>query len=205
MKQSFQVLSEKLLDRILEVDKHQSRVKSGMSPGAQSPKLLQAQGSRLPVPSISEYQFELIRKKSQRLYYLIEFMLASGCRISEALAVNPIDINSLGMVKLKAKKGSKSRIVHPGKSIQFLLECRQKGEYPWSHFSRYFVYRNFKAVGINFKFNDNTNSSVTHAIRHIVAQSNKNAGFEIESTQYQLGHKSINSTKHYHDRTEERK
>lgn len=198
MKQSFAILSEKLLDRLLEVDTQKHRYKSGLTPPAQTPKLLQLQSRPECQVNISEAVTSRIQTQNPRLFYLIEFMSASGCRISEALAVKANNITSTGHVKIKALKGSVDRIVSSGMATKFMQDCKTKNISPWADWSRHFVYREFKKIGVSMSLPGKSRKAVTHAFRHQLAKSIQSANMQITDTQKALGHKSINSTKHYH-------
>lgn len=197
MKQSFTILSEKLLDRILETNNTKLRSKSVPTPSAQSSKMLLSRAQADPIGLVSGHVLERIKNQNHQLYYLIEFMKASACRVTEALSIKPNDITSTGHVKINALKGSKSRIIHPGLSVTFILDCKSKSVQPWQGWSRFYVYREFKKFGINLTVAGKTNSKVTHAFRHTLAQSIKKANMGMSIAKDALGHKSIRSTKHY--------
>jgi len=126
-------------------------------------------------------------------------MEATGCRVSEALQLKPTDITTTGLVKLSSLKGSDKRIVHSGNAMKFLLDCKKKNHILWNEWTRQFVYREFKKLGIGQQFGRSSTKSVTHYFRHIIAKSIKNENMNMTDTKKFLGHKSIKSTAHYHE------
>lgn len=199
MRQSFQRLTENLLDRLLDTKTRKVRSKSATTPPAQSETLLQIREPHTKYKSIPSGTMETIRKEQPQLYYLIQFMIASACRVSEALAITPQMITSTGHVKIKAAKGSQDRIVHAGMSMEYFIKCRTSAKSPFENWSRWFVYRQFKKYGIGIQLRGRKNKSITHALRHEVAKANQSQQFTIKDTKKQLGHKSPRSTKYYHE------
>lgn len=205
MKNDFRVLSTRLLDRLLEVDSSKSRVKSGISPPAQFETLLPARGNPDPKNSAHVSRLAQIKKENVILWYLIQFMLASASRVSEALNITPSRITQTGHVKIIAGKGSQNRIVHAGLSVDYFLLCKANSIKPFDGWSRFYVYRQFKRYGIGLHLPGRSNKAVTHSIRHAVAMANVKESFNLTDTQSQLGHKSTRSTKYYHESEPKRK
>lgn len=205
MKNDFRILSTRLMDRLLEVDSTQRRVKSGASPAAQSVTLLQRPSDPLKDYSTIESKLDHIKKQDLKLWYLIQFMIASACRISEVLSIIPSRITRTGHVKLIASKGSTNRIVFAGLAAEYMIKSKANNASPFEGWSRFYVYRQFKKYGIQSQYHGRKNKSVTHSIRHTVALANAKEAFEISDTQLQLGHKSTKSTKYYHESESSRK
>lgn len=199
MKNRFTVLSDRLLDRILETAPTKHRTKSGLTPSAQTVTQLQT-GYR---PTASEFDIDTLLRRipdhEVQLKELVKFMIATGTRISEALQVNHSEITRTGMVLIRAKKGSNNRMISPGLATQYLLNCKKSRINPWEGWSRFFVYRQFKKYGITSQANNKSRNKVTHSLRHEVAKGIKAAGMEIEITKLALGHKNLNSTSYYHE------
>jgi site-specific recombinase XerD len=198
-KQSFQILTARLLDRELGLLPSQHRDKSGIGPPVRTvtKNQLQDPGDR----PVETFRINLAGnlKESHPLKQLIYFMEATGCRISEAINLKPTDITSTGLVKLKSLKGSEKRMLHSGKSMEYLLTCKKRNHIDWNEWTRQFVYREFKKLGIGQQFGNSKTKSVTHYFRHIIAKSIKNEDMSMTDTKKFLGHKSIKSTARYHE------
>jgi len=80
----------------------------------------------------------------------------------------------------------------------YLRYSKAIGQNPCSDFNRFFVYRFFKKYSISLSIGNGRNKKVTHAFRHLVSKSMKDAGMSLEDNQQMLGHVNINSTKYYH-------
>lgn len=199
MKQSFTVLSEKLLNRLLDTQSQKVRYNSGTNPVAQIENLLHT-GSNSGRPiGVSDTQLEAIQRQDPQLYWLLQFLLSSACRISEALAIEPWDITENGMVKINTLKRGKPRIVHAGSAMKFLLDCKRNSLKPWKEFNRFYVHRQFKKYGIETHLPGRKKKTVTHLPRHYVAKQIQKAGMEIQLSQQALGQSSVKSTRYYHE------
>lgn len=198
MKQSFQLLTEKVLDRMLETSTYQLRSKPAPTPSAQTTRLRSDITQAQEVNLVSVTTKERIKLESYPLAMLIEFMEASGCRVSEALSIKSTDITQMGHVKIKAKKGSNDRVISSGMATEYMRDCYKKKKSPFDGWSRHFVYRQFKKYNIGTKYKGKSKASVTHSLRHQVAKSIQKAGMNITDSQNALGHKSIKSTEYYH-------
>lgn len=196
-KQSFQRLTARLLDRELNVAPTKHQIKSGTIPAAQIVTQLQPPGSRSAISENFLSQVEHLKPAQLKLYYLIHFMLASACRINEALAVKPADILAFGQVRLKSSKKSGTRIVQSGLATSFMIECAKKNITPWEGWSRFFVHRQFKKYGLDQKINNKKVNTVTHICRHLVSKEIKNNGMDQISSIQALGHKTKKANDYY--------
>lgn len=205
MKQSFQILSTRLMDRLLETNSFRPRRKSGSKPCAQTPKQLHPVTDPERPGLISSSLSDRLAIDHPKLLHLINFLSVSGCRITEALSITANQLTSTGLVKIKALKGSNSRMVSAGMATAFIIDCKARNVAPWEGWSRWFVYRQLKKFGIVMQCQNGKRSKVTHAFRHQVAQSIKSAGMTIDDSKNALGHKSIKSTEYYHGKEANRK
>jgi site-specific recombinase XerD len=197
MKQSFVVLSEKILDRYLDVPTTRHRTKSGITPHAQTVTLCNS-GSREDILEfIPPSELDRMKKESIRLFYLLQFLLSSACRISEALKIKPNDITQLGHVNIKALKGSNDRIISGGMSSEYLIKCKKNNISPWGEWSRFFVYHQFKKYNVGIQIQGTTKRAVTHAPRHIVSSAIKKANMNQELSKQALGHKTTKANDYY--------
>jgi integrase len=105
----------------------------------------------------------------KELACLVDFLIATGCRVSEALRIKPYDITIGGRIILKGSKGSKSAQYCVPECSQYFISCKKSGREPFGSFSRFQIYRIFKKHGISHTFGENQKASVTHLPRHIMA------------------------------------
>lgn len=141
--------------------------------------------------------WESAKRDNPRLSYLIEIQLLNGLRISEALNIHWSRINALGQIHIRGLKGSKDRIVNTGSSAEFFISCLKNQSSPFAYFSRFYVYREYKKLGLSHQFNGRGVCSVTHLFRHLVVKLQRSSSTDYLTIQQFIGHKSINSTKIY--------
>lgn len=101
------------------------------------------------------------------------------------------------MLYVKETKGSQNRYISSPNSSQYLLNCLRQKINPFEGLSRFYVYREYKKLGLSMSFNDNFNNSVTHMLRHVYIAELNSVSDGLEDTARLVGHKNINSTKHY--------
>lgn len=203
---SFKLLTEKMLDRYLETCPPKKGISSALTPLAQSVTLLQSDSQALPSDPISISQRLKIEHVPAQLLNLIYFLEASGCRISEALSLKANDITYTGAVFVRAKKGSNDRVISGGLATSYLINCKKRKQSPWDGWSRHYVYREFKKLGICVTINGAKNNKITHAFRHQLAKSIKANDMNQDVTKLALGHKNLKSTEYYHEsKSKERK
>jgi integrase len=167
------------------------------SPIAQNTKLCSPgnQGEQLITLVLSKR--EAILNEDKILWYIIDLLINSGCRVSEILSITPNDILLNGTVKINALKGGKNRIISSSDGRDYLINCRAIGKYPFMDYNRYYVYRAFKKWGISYVVKGNTNTAVTHAFRHANTELQRASNIEKEIIQSQLGHTSKSTQEHY--------
>jgi len=131
-----------------------------------------------------------------RDYALILFLYASGCRISEALLVQRIDIVE-GWLKIRFAKGEKERVVPLAPVATqamelYLKEQTMASPYIWLNYrgdplSRISAYKIVKKyLGIS-----------PHVLRHSFASSLIIGGADLRVVQELLGHSSLETTQIY--------
>lgn len=199
MKQNFQRLTDKILDRYLDIKVKERDTKSGVSPSAQIVTLCLPGTADLAEEIGLLNSLEKIKKEIPPLFYLIKFMESSACRINEVLSMKSSDITQTGLVKIKGSKKSKARIVSGGMATDYLLKCKKTNIIPWSEWSRFFVYKQFRKYGIVMQLKGRKNKSVTHAIRHQAAKEIKKAGIEQELSKQALGHSTTKANNYYYE------
>ena len=199
-KTSHKLMSFKNLQLYLQTDRGRQRVNAALSPSAHSTTLLQ--GETQEILQIIERAKEVLQNKNLPtvLLAVIELQLYYGLRISEVLNINAADISSMGHIKIKGAKGSNDRIVIPFIFTSF-WQNEAKPILPLVNtYSRFWFYRQYKNIGFYALFGTSKVYSVTHLFRHLNILSLKENFHETELTQKFIGHKSINSTKHYENK-----
>ncbi len=139
---------------------------------------------------------DLSTVKGLRDYALILFLYASGCRISEALAVQRSDIID-GWLKIRFAKGEKERLVPLAPVAMEALEVYMQAQeltssYIWLNYrgevlSRISAYKIVKEyLGVS-----------PHVLRHSFASSLIIGGADLRVVQELLGHASLETTQIY--------
>lgn len=167
------------------------------TPTAQTTKLCTGlnQGESL-INDILTKRKEII-KKDRLLWYIVDLMLNSGCRISEILSIKPHNILLNGSVKIQASKGGNNRIISSSDARNYLIDCKSSGNHPFMDYNRFYIYRAFKKWGIGYVVNGNCNKAVTHAIRHANTEVQREGKVEKSIIQSQLGHTNESTQSHY--------
>jgi integrase len=124
-------------------------------------------------------------------------MIEGSLRISEALAIEPKDISPTGKILIKSLKKGNERLISSGDAKEFLLICKTSNIKPFEGWNRFFVYREFKKLGIYFQSETSSKPSITHAIRHITTASNRTVTNSNEVLAQELGHKNKTTNQRY--------
>ena len=177
--------------------KPHNRTKAGTSLVAQTTRLCENSMSLEQSNSIVLDSIEILRYRNPILFVIAMLQYQFGLRISEVLAITCYDISVGGYIKINSKKGSFERIIHSGISSEYMLRCKSNNVDPFVEINRFYVYREYKKVGLSMKFGDNEKSSVTHLFRHIAGLNAKSVTNDLESRARHLGHKSTKSTQYY--------
>jgi integrase len=132
----------------------------------------------------------------KRVWAIAVIQKVSGARISEVLTLDYRNIMENGNIALRGAKRSNDRIVSSGEAWNYLKWCKDLKINPFEELNRFYVYRLYKSVGIILNTGKSEKFAITHAFRHIYVQQAEKI-VSTENIQKQIGHKSINSTKHY--------
>jgi len=129
------------------------------------------------------------------IIYCLQF--SYGLRISEVLNIKTKHISPRGTILIKGAKGSFDKMVDMPEFYSFFKNCRVSGRQPFEGFSRWFVYRTYKKLAINFGIKYGSLNAVTHQFRYLKARDTQALSNDMELTQRTMGHKNQKSTKHY--------
>lgn len=190
-------IDEKALLNWLYPARKTRQVKSVSTPNAPTRKLCEIDNNLVSILKDILAKREWLLTKNRLLWYIIEIQLISGCRISEVLAINPQDISLSGHVVIRGKKGSTNKTIYVSDSRAYLAQCKELRIRPFKDFDRFFVYRQYKKLGIYFTFEDKSKSSVTHFFRQCNARLLEASEIDLNSIQGFLSHKSESSTSYY--------
>ena len=192
-----EVVAEKNILRLANPSAVYTRTKSVLNPTAQSVKLCVED----KVPQGQEEQYldylEKVPAGKYTLKMIIELLQNGGLRVSEALAVRGTDVLVSGHILIKGCKGSSDRIVQVYETRKYFLAVRGLAVNVFEGCSRYWVYREFKKLGIGKRFDGKRKESVTHYFRQQNARMMQESGISDINRQQHLGHKSNKSIKHY--------
>jgi integrase len=171
--------------------------KSEMKPSAQSAILCDVNDSdKLE----SERLWNVIHANSNidtTLKAIIEVMLLGGLRVSEVLNIKWQNISNTGQIKYKSSKGSYDGFIYPVLYRSFWINCKLNRFVFPSSYNRFFLYREFKKIGISSENRFGTKNAVTHLFRKLKATDIFNIENDIDDVKEVLRHKNINSTKFY--------
>lgn len=129
------------------------------------------------------------------IIYLIQKRFA--LRISETLSITYKNITSKGSVVVKGLKGSNDRLVYLPELCNWFIECRVNKVDPFYGLSRFAVYRIYKKFNVNHEEYYGDKIAVTHGFRYAKVREVKEIENDLQLSSIVLGHKNINSTKHY--------
>lgn len=145
----------------------------------------------------SEVVEKVARMRGHRDAIVLDLLLFSGCRVSEVCNIAPEDILSNTQVLIHGLKGSGNRICTLGVMTDF-LEFKFRKSWMWSQgLNRWYVYRICKEYGVYETILGNKNLAVTHSGRHELIIGLRKAGLEPAEIAELIGHKNVESTKHY--------
>lgn len=123
----------------------------------------------------------------------------SGARISDLLAVDFTCISRNLNISILQGKQSQALTVQPVHYRDFWIRVRDNELKPMELYNRFYFYRIYKRFGIVISRRKGKNNLVTHAFRKLLADDMQQLDGNIKRAQGALGHRSVNSTKHYTD------
>ncbi len=131
------------------------------------------------------------------LYSIGWLLFTYGMRVSEVLEIQPTHLRNGNKFFIKGKKGSGNRYVNYEPIKAYIHPIAGNTPYLFTGYSRHWVYREFKKLGLILQVQGNNRNAVTHAGRHLVAQELRSSGDDLQSIQGFYQHKNIKSTQHY--------
>ena len=137
---------------------------------------------------------------SESLFTICSLQLKYALRISEVLNLRYSDIDFQGRAVIQGLKGSNNRIIYVSEYPMFKNINRNSNELVFSHINRFYVYREYKKLGIYKLLQDNSNTSVTHYNRYLSQASIEDKTEDLRIKRQLLGHKSSKNTFRYHNK-----
>lgn len=132
-------------------------------------------------------------------------LLEHGVRITEVLRIKQHDMLGHGRLLIRGIKRSNDRVLNGVsyyEAIESFLICfTSVGEI----FSRFYYYRLCLRLGIKFENSASVKLSVTHAGRHLFAESLNAQSVELATISRSMGHKTTKSTMSYVKQSENKK
>ncbi|MBY6900404.1 site-specific tyrosine recombinase/integron integrase [Clostridium botulinum] len=164
--------------------------------------------------AMTEEEVELLRQasKTDREKALVEFLISTGCRLSEVVGVNKDDINWYEMSLNVIGKGDKERKVYFNIKTKIYLKKylnRRKdnnealfvtSKSPHNRLGGRSVQREIKKIADRASINK---SIYPHLFRHSFATSKLNAGMPLPVIQHLMGHENPATTQIYAELSEE--
>ncbi|KGO12787.1 integrase [Clostridium botulinum] len=164
--------------------------------------------------ALSEEEIELLRQacKTDREKALIEFLVSTGCRLSEVVGINKNDIDWNGMSLNVIGKGNKERKVYFSTKAKILLKkylltrsdeniaLFVTSKKPHGRLGGRSVQREIKKIADRAGIKK---SIYPHLFRHSFATSKLNAGMPLPVIQHLMGHENPATTQIYAELSEE--
>lgn len=188
---------KKSKEKQLTLDRLVDRSMSVLSPCAQNTSMCELQSTSEKLLNSFVLKVTACSTVSNLDKGIMLLCLCEGLRISEVLSISHSAWRAGSKVFVSGKKGSFDRVVTVRffkEQLQFFTELNGCLCFAGS---RYYYYREMKKLGIIFQSGNSSKASVTHAGRHLIADDIFQRGEDIELSKRTLGHKSVNSTRHY--------
>lgn len=133
----------------------------------------------------------------RELIAICYFQFQYGLRISELLNIKPSDIDPSGLVYIRGLKGSSDKFLQVSYLLDVFLSFRSRSKPLSYYYSRFFMYRLYKKLGISLIKDGHKNKAVTHAGRHMLAELTATYSPDFGGVADVLGHKSDSSALYY--------
>ena len=192
-------INEKRLFEDLNGYPEQPRSRDVLKTPAQTYKLCTDGDHLEPMIRNIEHAIEMTRNKNTVIHAILSLQYETGIRISEVLNIRGTDITVNRMVRIKASKGSENRVFNISSNWDFWSKYRKQYGKVFECYSRFYVYREYKKLGISFSFGIGNKMSVTHSLRHIMGRAMQDTNIDKSLIQKQLGHVNKKSTNTYMD------
>ncbi len=192
-----EVITEKKLDFLLGTKSVQDRTRPAPSPTAQYTTVCAPGTDRVVTSDTIIQLLSQVREKNSILHAIGYLLFTYGLRVSEVLSIQATHLRNGEKIWIGGKKRSGDRYINYSEIRNVIIPRSKSSGQIFQGYSRFWVYREFKKLGIVLVLDGGKKKAVTHAGRHLVARELKGAGDKVESIQGFYQHKSIKSTNHY--------
>jgi integrase len=128
-------------------------------------------------------------------YFLI--MVINGLRVSEVLRLRVFEEDSRGYTYIKASKSDKRIAVNLRASGLYYCTVKEDNGLWLTYTNRFWIYRQFKRMGLVVQVRSNVNKSVTHGHRHLIADEVRSLTNDNKNVTEVLHHNSKKSQQSY--------
>lgn len=177
-------------------------------------KLKQTKEPKRVRHALTDEEVELLRQAcwTKREFALVEFLVSTGCRLSEVVGINVSDIDWHDMSLLVIGKGNKQRKVYFNVKTKILLQAYLKDKrgndpalftsvrFPFARVGGRAIERELKNISQRAGFEK---SIFPHLMRHTFATHNINSGMPLHVIQQLMGHESPQTTLVYSELSSE--
>lgn len=177
-------------------------------------KLKQTKQPKRVRHALNEEEIEILRQacETDREKALIEFLISTGCRLSEVIGVNKTDIDWNEMSLFVIGKGDKERKVYFNTKAKILLKkylltrsdeniaLFVTSRKPHNRLGGRSIQREIKNIAIRAKIDK---SIYPHLFRHSFATHKLNSGMPLPVIQHLMGHENPSTTQVYAELSEE--
>lgn len=183
-------------------------------PSNPAAKLKQVKQSKRLRHALTDEEVELLRQacKTDRQKALVEFLISTGCRLSEVVGVNvdKIDWNEMSLFVIG--KGDKERKVYFSVKAKILIQNylkNRKGtsnalfissKYPYNRLHGRAIEKEIKKIALTSGLDK---SIYPHLLRHSFATQKINNGMPLHVLQHIMGHENPSTTQIYAELSEE--
>ena len=173
------------------------RTKPPLNPCAQTDSLCVVGSSQDSEYLSNLSRLEVLKKDRKLEFLLISLIYREGLRVSEALSITHASLLANRWIVVKGLKGSSDRLIEDAELVGLLRDLSSVGSGLFNVFDRFYVYRLFKSLNINYSSGSSSKLSVTHAGRHLLVKNMRSMGISEELIKTKMGHVKIENTGRY--------
>lgn len=182
---------------ILNTNLGKHRIEAVPSSSAQYIKLCERVRNIISENSSFSINIDANKNQNDILNLIILLQYYYGMRISEVLNIRISELKIGRFCIVKGLKGSHDILISDDLLIDVLTYYKNIGLEVFEGISRFYVYREFKKMGIQINGGGKVNLAVTHSFRHNLAKDLRDSGYKDEDVTLALHHKSKSSQKNY--------
>lgn len=168
-----------------------------LKPSAHSTTLCEIRGSKFTKFDLKIQSVMADMTVSKSIKALIDLMYTNALRVSEVLQLETSNIYSSNSVVIKGCKGSNSKLAHLSYIVGYFDLFNKQYNVKIFPYDRYFVYRQFKKIGLEFQSKISEYNQVTHCLRTMQIKKIDEFAKNDELTQQIAGHKKMKNTLYY--------